>query len=360
MQEIAIQGKLSGEGNITNIFVEKNTVYGERNQIECGIENFDDRPLILKINDFSSCISQESNIPRVFDFSQVFFEENHIPFEKIAAFFPHWVRFFSSPPNSPDAVEFTKESGFPLGNGSYEIYFEPYMGKGNSCPVALKVTSFDTLLVEVSSIVIPDCENNELFKMVNINISGGIAPYEIEWLGDGIIQDEGTQNYIISKPGSVELIIRDQSRQKFTSTLELEAYERQELEIDISSESLETHGKLLVGIPITLSTAFDVQNSSIEWEIGTDRPLQGNSVNVTFENPGSYLITLNVEDKWGCRIQKEITIELIDHFLVVPEVFSPNEDGLNDYFYPIFTLVDEIEFSIYNKWGELIFFTNNI
>ncbi|MET0394277.1 MAG: LamG-like jellyroll fold domain-containing protein [Chitinophagaceae bacterium] len=45
---------------------------------------------------------------------------------------------------------------------------------------------------------------------------------------------------------------------------------------------------------------------------------------------------------------------------LMPNAFTPNNDGLNDcYGIKIWGVVEELEFSIYNRWGELIFFTKN-
>jgi gliding motility-associated-like protein len=45
----------------------------------------------------------------------------------------------------------------------------------------------------------------------------------------------------------------------------------------------------------------------------------------------------------------------------MPTAFSPNGDGLNDFFRPALQSVDEgdYEFLIYNRWGQLVFFTTN-
>ncbi|MCR9014916.1 gliding motility-associated C-terminal domain-containing protein [Aquiflexum sp. XJ19-11] len=45
---------------------------------------------------------------------------------------------------------------------------------------------------------------------------------------------------------------------------------------------------------------------------------------------------------------------------MVPNVFSPNADGINDYFFPKFVNVTKMEFWILNKWGETIFYTEDI
>jgi gliding motility-associated-like protein len=43
-------------------------------------------------------------------------------------------------------------------------------------------------------------------------------------------------------------------------------------------------------------------------------------------------------------------------------VFTPNGDGKNDFFIPIkpYKNVDSIQIQIYNRWGELVFSSNNI
>jgi gliding motility-associated-like protein len=43
----------------------------------------------------------------------------------------------------------------------------------------------------------------------------------------------------------------------------------------------------------------------------------------------------------------------------VPNAFSPNNDGVNDVFIPLNYGLLNYEFRIYNRWGELIFETND-
>jgi gliding motility-associated-like protein len=45
---------------------------------------------------------------------------------------------------------------------------------------------------------------------------------------------------------------------------------------------------------------------------------------------------------------------------LMPNAFTPNGDGLNDCFgIRYWGVIEEMEFSIYNRWGERIFFTKN-
>ena len=45
--------------------------------------------------------------------------------------------------------------------------------------------------------------------------------------------------------------------------------------------------------------------------------------------------------------------------LYIPDVFSPNDDSLNDEFRPMGEGVATYEIFIFNSWGELIFTSNN-
>lgn len=73
--------------------------------------------------------------------------------------------------------------------------------------------------------------------------------------------------------------------------------------------------------------------------------------------------TVTFTDDNGCQITRAVTIKVIDGAKVfIPNVFTPNGDGLNDGF-TVFgsKRVEEIlELNIYDRWGEWIFHTASI
>ena len=44
----------------------------------------------------------------------------------------------------------------------------------------------------------------------------------------------------------------------------------------------------------------------------------------------------------------------------IPNSFTPNDDGLNDIFKPKGENFSEFEMFIYNRWGEMIYYTTNL
>jgi gliding motility-associated-like protein len=71
------------------------------------------------------------------------------------------------------------------------------------------------------------------------------------------------------------------------------------------------------------------------------------------------LIAANIS--LGCRDSVSHLIKVLSScFIAVPSAFTPNGDGLNDYLYPVNALkADDLEFKVFNRWGQLVFATKN-
>ncbi|MCX7744737.1 MAG: gliding motility-associated C-terminal domain-containing protein [Flavobacteriales bacterium] len=65
-----------------------------------------------------------------------------------------------------------------------------------------------------------------------------------------------------------------------------------------------------------------------------------------------YFVTLT--DANGCNFYDSIWV-FVEGSLYVPNTFTPNRDGLNDFFLAFGTEIKEFEMLIFNRWGEQIF-----
>jgi gliding motility-associated-like protein len=77
----------------------------------------------------------------------------------------------------------------------------------------------------------------------------------------------------------------------------------------------------------------------------------------------SYILSLIAISDQGCIDSVSQIIEVSDELeFYAPNTFIPNDDGLNDVWLPVFSSrinVENYELSIYNRWGELVFKTND-
>jgi gliding motility-associated-like protein len=72
-------------------------------------------------------------------------------------------------------------------------------------------------------------------------------------------------------------------------------------------------------------------------------------------------VSLTVTDSLGCESTAEKTIKVyVSCYLAVPNAFTPNGDGKNDLLYPLNAIkADNLSFKVFDRWGQLIFETNN-
>ena len=99
------------------------------------------------------------------------------------------------------------------------------------------------------------------------------------------------------------------------------------------------------------------------WKFSGDPPYTSKIKNpkYTFDQPGTHSVTLISVNEQGCSdtLVKNIQV-LEDYHVYVPDVFTPNGDGLNDLFQPIIQGVRLYKIFLYNRSGSLVFSSQNI
>jgi len=99
------------------------------------------------------------------------------------------------------------------------------------------------------------------------------------------------------------------------------------------------------------------------WDYGDGSSGTGEASNHNYVNVGTYIVTLTVTDTYGCTLTVTDSVILKDIVtLYIPNSFTPDNDGLNDFFSPQGINIDpnSYEFEIYDRWGNLIFHTTDI
>jgi gliding motility-associated-like protein len=88
------------------------------------------------------------------------------------------------------------------------------------------------------------------------------------------------------------------------------------------------------------------------------------------DNPGIYnpmacpetttTYTVTVTDPYGCVRGDAVTVYIIEPSFWVPTAFTPDGNGISDVFYIRGEGIQDLEFTIFNRWGEQIFLTRDI
>ncbi len=102
--------------------------------------------------------------------------------------------------------------------------------------------------------------------------------------------------------------------------------------------------------------------ATINWfPSNTVSPKTGYTVNAIPDRPTTYTV---IAVNGSCRETLYVFVDVVlggcvegDAF--VPNTFTPNNDGQNDILYVRGLKMDEVYFAVYNRWGEMVFETND-
>jgi gliding motility-associated-like protein len=74
-----------------------------------------------------------------------------------------------------------------------------------------------------------------------------------------------------------------------------------------------------------------------------------------------YQVSLVVKNNRGCYDTATNNIKVLKScYIAVPNAFTPNGDGLNDYLYPLNAYkADDLQFKVYNRLGQLVYQSND-
>ncbi len=108
----------------------------------------------------------------------------------------------------------------------------------------------------------------------------------------------------------------------------------------------------LNGAPFSLLDTINIINPNIKWKWNTG----DTTAILKIVHPGSYSVEADLD---GCKTTDEVVIKK-DCYADIPNVFTPNGDGVNDYFFPRQFLSEGViafRLNIFNRWGEKVYET---
>ncbi len=117
--------------------------------------------------------------------------------------------------------------------------------------------------------------------------------------------------------------------------------------------------------PVIDFTNTSANSSSWAWDFGEPTSSANTSSlqhpSHTYFDIGTYCITLSVTSPNGCTDATTQCITIEPEFtFFIPNAFSPNGDNINDEFYGKGNYITTFEMSIFDRWGNLIFFADDI
>jgi len=194
------------------------------------------------------------------------------------------------------------------------------------------------------------CKNQPIQLSSFLTVEGGSVPYQTKWINNSTqaITDVSLSTvYNSNSIFSVNTIDSKGCKDKDTVLIE----SKDNPEIRLTSDTI-----VYPGQPITL---FVIGANDYEWTPQSifDDP---NSSTPTAIITEQQQIKVLAKDIYGCYASDSLTIAVNESKYYIPNAFTPNKDGKNDLLEIRLDGIASFDMQIYNRWGKLVFRTNDI
>ena len=219
--------------------------------------------------------------------------------------------------------------------GDYILTTTNISGCNANDTIAITVVDLPIITFSDDTVICPG-ESLEIIALVSNAVT-------YEW------QDESTNSSInTSSSGTFYLTVTD-AADGCQSNDSITIIDGQSLIINLGNDTT-----ICTSDEITIS-ASGGNNRSYQWNNGSSNPT------ITISDAGTYTVTVTEDN---CASSDEITIseKACDCFVALPNAFTPNNDGKNEYLFPIVEEGCEIttfKFLIFNRWGQLLYESNS-
>lgn len=250
-----------------------------------------------------------------------------------------WVRPDGSPATDPVVASQT---------GTYTYTVRDELG----CEViqSVEVNVLSTMTPDITSTDIT-CPGDRDGAIIIDAVNGGTAPYMVSVNG-GPSSVINAFPYTISNlgGGNYTLEITDASNCKITETVPVQS---------ASSEtvSLGPDQTILVGDSAQISAVLSFTPDTFYWE-GDLSLINPDALSSWIHPEQDVTFTFFALDENNCLYSDDVLVRvLLTSSLYVPNVFSPNGDGINDLLAPVSdpSITEIISFQIYSRWGETVY-----
>ncbi len=187
-------------------------------------------------------------------------------------------------------------------------------------------------------------------------------PQNNQWFLNGWpLEGAISQSLEISEGGSYQVqVLNNNGVNVFSEAIEITV-------LDDLIFTFEANKTILAkGEEITFSPS--IQNGiSYRWNFGDNNTSSDMIANHSYEEVGTYSVSLSITDEDGCIHQLLLAdfVRVEDREvgtgnIFVPNAFTPNGDGCNDALFVRGLGVSNIDFKVFNQWGEQVFFTTDM
>jgi len=251
-----------------------------------------------------------------------------------------------------------------VGNNNIVVY-RTHSQTEYLCPdsSAMRVEVYDVPDLEVVPSVKKGCVPLEInFNIPNTNAGEGTWVF-----GDGAEIDGLSSTHTYTAPGTYSVVFNYWTPGPRCPVQAILKDQLNVFDVPHPAFSYGPYDEVTISEPDVQLTNLtpELGNNSYLWQIANMYSLTDVSPKVSFFQTGEYRITLTATSVQGCKSEvSDIIVVKPDFRVFIPNSFTPNFDGVNDEFFPVFSPFGldpkTYEMEIFDRWGKSVFYSKDI
>lgn len=244
-----------------------------------------------------------------------------------------------------------------LAAGDYDLSLITYNQFGCSDTSSQLVQIHEKPQLQFTAVDQDGCEDFEA-QFINSSL---FADTYVWNFGDGNNSTLMNPTHVYTDPSMYSVTLSatnaDGCSDSFTATNYIQVYETPVAGLTVTPTVITTNHPMVY----LENTATAYTNGFYDFGNGEVGGIEDLSFNYSISDSGYYLISQIVTTPFGCADTAYQTIRInLSPTQYVPNSFTPDDDGVNDTWNPVIVYVKKLELLIFNRWGEIVYKTNDL
>ncbi|MBL1233341.1 MAG: gliding motility-associated C-terminal domain-containing protein [Flavobacteriales bacterium] len=232
-------------------------------------------------------------------------------------------------------------SNTETGLSSGTVYVTTSDNQGCSVTDTIQITNPDSMSLVLTH---TSASCNTADGTATANVAGGNAPYGYFWS----VNNQTTQTADSLPGGMVSVVVMDANGCTVSGSINIDT---------VNIHTAVAGADPTTGIaPLNVNFSNNSQNTTTYfWDFGDGNTSTDFAPTHTYLENGTYVVVLTSINSGGCMAYDTLIIDVINE-LIIPNVFTPNGDGVNDnlVFKNLHAFPDN-RLVVLNRWGKTVF-----
>lgn len=218
-----------------------------------------------------------------------------------------------------------------------------------------KIIRFEQLTPTVETKTDFNCATKYVKQTFIGHVRGGIPPYKLSW-SDGVVSGSNGEIMNTNNNGLVVFSVEDSFGCKVDLPFNVNTPVLGKANFSFNSYGHDVYNLYSIFDPIQFTNLATGDFTTISWDFGDGNFSDEENPAHIYARVGTYTVKQTVNYPFGCQYVYSTTINVEKGYSVtVPTAFTPNNDGINDTFAPVFLGFTEMTLHVYDTWGSLVY-----